>query len=303
VYGCDFGAVRGYVLSRRGSDGGYLSYQFMDMFESSADDTFYAIYILRRLGVEPPGLQSTVAFLRGLQVDGAYRSLPVAYYAVKALSMLGEEPYDPAAAASYIERAARESMSLVDAGAALAEEHFLGDGSLKSFDATAVIAGGEVPSGLLAASMGVEALSLLGGVPGGFAAEALRLVEGYEAPGGGYGRPVATLDSTYHAVKILSLLGRPVPREAAGWVYRCESPGGGFSVRPGVESRFLEHLYYGVEALHMAGGEPRYGGRHVELICGCQNGDGGFRRSPVLGLSTLENTYYAVAALWRMGVL
>lgn len=304
MYSCDLEAVKGYVLSKRGSDGGYLSYQYMDMFESSADDTFYALYVLHALGAEPPRPRDTVEFLRRLQVDGGYRSLPVAYYAVKALSLLGEKPYDPAAAARYIERTAREAMARGDVEVAVAaESHFLSDGSLKSFDATAVISGSEVPSGLLSASMAVEALHLLGGVPPAFASEALGLVEGYEAPGGGYGRPVATLDSTYHAVKILALLGRPIPRGAAEWVYRCESPEGGFNVRPGVESRFLEHLYYGVEALHMAGGEPRYSDRHVELICGCQNGDGGFRRSPVLGLSTLENTFYAVAALWRMGRL
>ena len=50
----DLDRVVEYVLSKRGSDGGYLSFQYMDMFESSAEDTFYALSILSTLKVDPP---------------------------------------------------------------------------------------------------------------------------------------------------------------------------------------------------------------------------------------------------------
>ena len=56
--------IADYVLSKRGGDGGYLSYHYMDMFESSAEDTYYALATLKTL-------EST-------------------YYAVKSLELLGE---------------------------------------------------------------------------------------------------------------------------------------------------------------------------------------------------------------------
>ncbi len=301
---CEADSITRYVLSKRGSDGGYLSYQYMDMFESSAEDTYYALATLKALGAEPPDPGATVEFLRSRQVDGGFRSLPVAYFTVKALHLLGEEPRDPEAAADYIAHAALEAMRAGPLEVAVAaEEHFMEDGSLKSFDAGAAIAGSEVPSSLVAASRGVEALSILGGVPGEVAREALETVRRSAQPGGGYGWPVATVDATYHAVKVLSVLGASPAGETLEWLLRCEDGEGGFNVRPGVKALFLENLYHGLAALKILGGGPRHPRAHVELICRCQNGDGGFRRSPVLGLSTLESTYYAVKSLELLGEL
>ena len=101
----DLEAAARYVLSKRGSDGGYLSYQFMDMFESSAEDTYYALYSLRLLGVEPPRAAETVEFLRRLQrEDGGYSSVEVAYFSIAALGLLGASPRDPSGAAEFLER-------------------------------------------------------------------------------------------------------------------------------------------------------------------------------------------------------
>ena len=298
---CDLESTAGYVASKRGSDGGYLSYQYMDMFESAADDTFYALATLRLLGREAPGVEATEAFLKGLQLPGGgYRSLLVAYYAVKALSLLGARLRDPRGARSYILEVAGGIASGGEARGFIAEdEHFLEDGSLKSFDEAQLISGGEVPSPLLAASLGLEALSLLGGPPEGFAELVGGVVEGYVERWRGSAEP--TLDSVFHALRVYRLLGREPPRELGRYVEGCESEEGGFTVRPGVETRFLEHTYYGLRSLSLLGLEPRRPRRHVEHICSCQNGDGGFRRSPMLGLSTLENTFYAVAALVMLG--
>ncbi|MEM2791506.1 MAG: hypothetical protein QW547_05365 [Candidatus Bathyarchaeia archaeon] len=70
-----------YVISKQGIDGGYLSYQYMGLFESSVEDTYYALSVLKFLGVKPPNVFKTVRFLKEVQLaDGSYHSLRVAFF-------------------------------------------------------------------------------------------------------------------------------------------------------------------------------------------------------------------------------
>lgn len=84
------GKVVRYVSIRQNDDGGY---SFAQGGDSSVEDTYYAIMILKMLGVKPLNEDRTVAFLKRMQRgDGGYDSVKVAYYAVKTLKELGSRP-------------------------------------------------------------------------------------------------------------------------------------------------------------------------------------------------------------------
>jgi len=165
----DLEAATRYVLSKRGSDGGYLSFQFMDMFESSAEDTFYALYALKLLGVEPPRAAETVEFLKRLQKeDGSYSSVEVAFFSISALRLLGTLPRDPSGAAEYLERALAASAETASVFPTFEEEQLIDEkGVLKSKDATYVLTPADFTPLPVRAAMAVLALHALGEVERG----------------------------------------------------------------------------------------------------------------------------------------
>lgn len=306
----DIEKVTEYVVSKQGKDGGYLSYQYMDIFESSAEDTYYAISSLHVLRKKPPRDEETARFLLSLQhEDGGYASLPVAYFAIKALSILGSRPRNVEGAAKYLMNALKYALKEYPRGYSRTnykiDEHFLPDGSLKSFDATSLLVEVEVPTALANISLAIEGLAELGYTSLDGREDIIDFILKLKESDGGFGVFGTSIGSVYHAVKSLLLLGYDVGElySTREWVLACEHPEGGFGVKPGTRTYFLENIYYGVEVLSMMGEKPRYPDIHAKLTCMCQNGDGGFRRSPVLGSSTLEYTYYAVQVLKRLGYL
>jgi hypothetical protein len=302
----DLEAAAGYVLSKRGSDGGYLSYQFMDMFESSAEDTYYALYSLRLLGVEPPRAAETVEFLRRLQrEDGGYSSVEVAYFSIAALGLLGASPRDPSGAAEFLERSLAASAEAAAAVFPSFEEEQLIDekGVLKSKDATYVLTPADFTPVPVRAAMAVLALHALGRLSGE-AEELARSILTASANGGVFGVPAPSLEVTCWALEALSLLGPlPEPGRVERWVLACENEDGGFSANPYSRTAYVENLYFGLRALEILGSKPRYPLSHAEYVTGLQNANGGFRRSRELGSSSLEFTYYALRSMRLLGLL
>ena len=85
------GVIR-YIMDRQNSDGGYTFCQGTD---SSAEDTYYAIEVLKAVNVEPKFKERTIQFLKGLQnSDGSfggrgYSKLASTWHALATLKLLG----------------------------------------------------------------------------------------------------------------------------------------------------------------------------------------------------------------------
>lgn len=305
----DLDGVTKYVLGERGSDGGYLSFQYMDMFESSAEDTFYALSILAALKVEPPRVGETINFLRCLQdCNGSYRSIEVAYYSITALNLLNARPRDPKGAADFLRKTLKLVVEQLDDGAwtAYGEPQPLIDekGILKSKDATFILTPADETPRLNRISMIVVALNTLGEIQGNSLDMVADTLLRYWHSDGGFGCPVPLLESTYWAIKGLSALGySKLPTETVQWIFKCENENGGFNATPQSRNYFVENLYYGLHALGILGYSPRYVNSHLRYISNLQNANGGFRRSPSHGASSLEYTYYAIHSMKILGAL
>lgn len=301
----DLDRVAGYVLSKRGSDGGYLSFQYMDMFESSAEDTFYALATLKVLGVDPPALKETVSFLRRLQaVDGGYRSVEVAYFSVMALALLGEKPRDTRGAAAFLRGALNAALREEEPALVVDSEGLIDErGVLRSKDATYLITPADMTPRLTRISMIVSAFGALGEDLGSDAEVAAQAILEQQSDGG-FGYPEPQLELTFWAIEGLSALGRLDGRtEVSRWVLSCENEDGGFSANPHSRNYFVENLYFGLKALRELGSGPRYAWSHRRYVSRLQNANGGFRRAPSHGVSTLEYTFYAVSSMRLLGLL
>jgi len=266
--------IAGYITERQNDDGGYT---FAQWSESSAQDTYYALEILKMLGVPPPRSQSTINFLKGLQhADGGFDSIKVAYYVTKSLSDLGATP----------ERG-------------FGQIFLLAEGSLErlgSFLDLNIEASSEIETTYLA----LEILRMLGKSvqPNVLRSRILKLRNHDGSFGrGGYSR----LASVYYALASLKLLGYSVNSldSTLSWIRGCENPAGGFARNPGDFHAYviLEDLYYGLKALGILGQTCLYCSQNQALIGKFQNGNGGFRRSIFLGISTFEDTFYALSSL------
>jgi hypothetical protein len=83
-------SIADYVSQRQNADGGYT---FAQWSESSAQDTYYAIEILKMLGLQSHRRETTISFLQKLQqADGSFDSIKVAYYVTRSLKKLGTRP-------------------------------------------------------------------------------------------------------------------------------------------------------------------------------------------------------------------
>lgn len=262
-----------YVTERQNEDGGYT---FAQWAESSAQDTYYALQILKMLGVEPALKERTIAFLKKLQhPDGGFDSIKVAYCVTTSLIELGATP----------ERGFEKSIFLAQSSL----------GRLGSFDVN-IEASSEVETTYLS----LETLRLLrkpvetepltglilrlGNLDGSFGR-------------GGYSR----MASVYYALASLKLLGYDMSSldGTLKWIRACENSAGGFAGSPNNFDPYLilEEIYYGLRALEALNAASQFPSQNLSLIRKFQNRNGGFRRSIFLGISTFEDTFYALSSL------
>ena len=267
-------SIADYVSQRQNADGGYT---FAQWSESSAQDTYYAIEILKMLGIQPHRSQTTINFLQKLQhADGSFDSIKVAYYVTRSLKKLGTRPG----------RGVEEYVLLAQ------------DSVQRSLGSVEVNI--EASSDMETLYFSLETLRLLGKpTESGTLPELILNLRNHDGSFGksGYSR----MASVYYALASLKLLGYNVNslEGTLRWVRACENPSGGFARNPKDFDPYLvlEDLYYGLKSLRVLGETCLYPSLNRELIGKFQNGNGGFRRSIFLGISTFEDTFYALSSL------
>jgi hypothetical protein len=267
-------SVESYVRERQNGDGGYT---FAQWSESSAQDTYFAIQILKALNVPPTHQGRTIDFLRRMQhADGSFDSINVAYYVTKSLNELGSKPDGDTR--QYVLSLKRPS------------------GGFGSLDVNI-----ETSSELETTYISLDLLRLLG-FDISESADAIDFIMGLKNHDGSFGRSgYSSLASVNYALAALKLLGFNIGSlcDTLDWISACEISTGGFTGSPNKSDPYLviDDLYYGVQALGSLGKTCHHPREHLSLIGRFQNGNGGFRRSIFLGISTFEQTYYAISAL------
>lgn len=282
-----------------------MTYQYRGIFDSSVEDTYYAVKSLKLLGVEVPGPEETITFLKSVQrEDGRYPSLTAAYYAIKGLAEFGELPDNLNDAIDYLisklEKVTERGENFLGPENSMKNIECTGPeiegGVLKSWDLTDKLYAIEVPSKLSDIFMIIDALDTLGcGVKD--ERSLMDVIFLHKLQDGGFGNRYSSIDETFYAVAILRMLDYDIAKlnDTAAWIIKCEDPSGGFRARPSIMRAYLmEHLYYGIKSMEVLGLKPKHGRRHIEFIEKCANVDGGFRNSLHGGLSSLETTFYAI---------
>jgi hypothetical protein len=263
-----------YIMKRHLKSGGFCFYR---LNEPSGADTYWAMAALKTLGV-PFENKNTICFLKGFQhPDGSYESVYHAYYAIKGLRLLNEEPAKNPV--SYILK------------------------NVKSHDVNRLPTGGtSIFRGLYHAVGLTQAMGMDLGKK--LRQEISRFVLSYQKDSAGFGHPHATLVDTFHALKILAWLGYPMERlETENFIKQCEHPVFGFVNVPRTAPAFIEHIFAGISSSVVLSRKPRYIESCTESVKGCQRRNGGFSRATHGGIATLEYTFLAVCILKTLKAL
>jgi hypothetical protein len=266
-------SIAHYVADRQNEDGGYT---FAQWAESSAQDTYYAIQILKMLGVQLVHIDRTIAFLKKLQhPDGGFDSIKAAYYVTNSLNELGAK----------LEGDFKETILLAKSSLE----------GLGSFDVN-IEASSEIETTYFA----LETLRMLGKPAESSSIPTLILkLRNHD---GSFGRGgYSSVASVYYALASLKLLRYDVNSldSTLRWIRGCENPAGGFARSPKDFDPYLilEELYFGLKSLQVLGEASLYRSQNLNLMGKFQNRNGGFRRSIFLGISTFEDTFYALSSL------
>ena len=290
-----------YLLSRQGKDGGYLFYQYENVFESAIDDTYYALATLRSLGVDAPNKDLTLRFLYSkIRREDLY----IAYYCTNALCVLQGGLGDLSRSTYYasirvkmlnwLERLIKPvqdncvnglSWTLISPSNSLSDEIY------------AI----ELPSKLELIFMVLDLSRKLnlGLHKQNIGDELAKDILEYLKLRNSFGIGVPNTSLIFYSLGILKLLDYPLKglEDIKQSIMKCEDKSGGFNITPYSRFRTLEYTYKATEALRLLEVQPRFLELHKRFILGCQNGNGGFRRSIFVGISTLKDTFYATSAL------
>ncbi|MGQ9781158.1 MAG: prenyltransferase/squalene oxidase repeat-containing protein [Nitrososphaeria archaeon] len=288
-----------YVTSRQGKDGGYLFYQYDDVFESAVDDTYYALAVLNWFQVIPPRADLTLKFLNFKigKVD-----LYAAYYVVNALLILCDRLGCPS---NLYLSPVRNKWSRLLRLTIPDLVHSIRDSSEAwtpiSKPTSEEMYSIELPSKLELMFMVLDLSNKVGfDLHRNVIKEeiAKNMVEYFESD---RSSSFATLNMSliFYALGILRILGYPFDglRGLAEFIFKCEDMQGGFNITPYSRFRTLEYTYKAIKVLRWLGLIPRSIKSHRRFVLECQNVNGGFRRSLFSGISTLRDTFYAVGAL------
>jgi len=259
--------VINYVVSRQNTDGGYT---FVEENDSNAQDTYYALAVLKLLGSPYPRVAKTVEWLRDFGLGSIYSQ----YYVGKALSLCGEELDDRFRKFVTSTIAAKRHFGYIDV-------YF------------------EVASEFRATLMTLELADLLDIDPGTDVAQWLLQCMNGDGGFGAHGH--SNINSTYYAATSLNLLGFDMKslKNTVSFLRMCERFYGGFTVVPDSFTPYMEHTYYGVMALDALGENCKFPSQTVNFVRTCQNANGGFARAD-LGISTFENTFQAVSIIRKL---
>ncbi len=264
--------LRDFVLSRRAEDGGF---SFCKPLSSSLPETYYAVYILKSIGVEIPNREELVDFLRNNLRKEQYSI----FYIFSTLKLLGEKLPDMSA---FLLNRLDEVVQKVPSRDFSVE---IGTTATYSF---------ETPNILREICVLSASLKLLGrNIP-----DAVKNFIKRFRRNGGFGTITPNLQETYYCVFVLNDIG--MKSDVISFIKQRECHIGGFTKIPNGYPPYLEDTYYALSCFSILG--YRYANeKTIDYISSLQNSDGGFRRSIYGGISSLEYTYYAVASLKYLG--
>jgi hypothetical protein len=263
----DIEALSNYLLSRRNMDGGFC---FYGLDESSLNDTFYAVLILDIINKLPED-KKTVEYIASFQMKKlGFTSIYSAWMALKSLKILNESRLnglDNLVIKLYKSHRIHERV-YVESASVFESSYYLAD-----------------------------MLSMIGrhGDCGSIADAVLK----YRLKDSNFGTIEPTMASTFYALSILHLAGRPMDeyKDAAKFLNACAVGSGGFSKKPDMGLAFMDEIYYAVLSLRLLGLRPALEKKTADFISGCQNENGGFRRALASGISGFDTSYYAMEAL------
>jgi hypothetical protein len=253
----DIDLTKNFILERCNDDGGY---SFARTGPSTASETFYSISSLLMLGIDPPGKEKTVNWLRARQLkNGCFQSIQTAFYVTNTLKLLGKKI---AKIASFLDWCYRHYKN------GLFSENINGSPSLKA-------------TYMITSCIGIYADNI-------YKREIHNtLLE----------RPLPdNLTDIFRIVRICENIEMETPHreEIISFVEKCRTPAGYYSLIPKATS-FLEHTYHAVY-LSRKFDIPFDKKKIREHILACKNRDGGFGRAPN-SASFVQYTYYAIKIL------
>ena len=264
-------AIVYYILERQNEDGGYT---FARGAESNAQDSYYALEILRMLDAEPTNVDKTVRFVQGLQhSDGGFDSVKAAFYVITILSQLGAKPTKPIDQTTL-------SLEILIEGLENPHVYIEAISEIESIYLTVKL----LNQLNLSSDRIVKQILKIQNIDGSFGS-----------------RTFSRLASTFYALGILRLMGYDVKAlpNTLTWIRQCEIPTGGFTADPEISSPYIvmEDIYFGIKSLEALGETCRFPLANLDLIAKFQNPNGGFRRSVFLGISEFESTYQALSSI------
>jgi len=263
-----------YVMERKCKEGGFCFYR---LEEPNASDTYYALYILNLLKINFKD-DTTTAYLRSLQNNhGSYQSVYSAFYSIKSLLLLTEEP--KCNLIHYITRNLR--IYGIDT---LPEEN------VSIFEPMYYVID-------LCSTLKIELdIDLRNDIIG--------FILNFQKEDKGFRHVRSTLIETSQTLAILNWLNYPTDMlKTEHFIKKCENQVYGFVNVPGTSPSFIEHIYAGAIASNIIPYKPHYINQCIKLIRECLNNNGGFSRAANGGISTLENTYYAIHSLKLLSTL
>jgi len=262
-----------YVTTRRNADGGYTSTRETD---SNSLDTYFGLAVFHMLEHPVEGPDKTLEWLDRFPV----RDLRSAYYVTNAYAVLQDEN-------AYLRSDRFHQVT------SILRDIYRSDGYFGSERVHR-----EAASEFETNYMAVELASDLD-LP--FDRDGLvRNLMSTMNPDGGFGLSKGSdIISTYHVVlTVTKALGRtPESSRVKDWVVSCESPTGGFPVRPRTLPSCMEYTYSGVMTLSAFGLSPKFPNRIEEFVESCQRNTGGFSRSETMGIPIFEHTFQAVRTI------
>ncbi len=258
-----------YITARQNEDGGYTSVQYTD---STLYDTYLALETLRMLKVRPPRVGDTTSWVKN------YNAMNIRdYYLINKIFIILNQP---------LIDVSKHILELMDS---------TGRFGAQDVDVESV-------SELETTFMCVELMSMLNLKQN--REKIVGFILSLKNPDGGFGATESSLNSTFYALKTLSILNHHLEDAAdtLRFVRLHENPEGGFSLKPGVKPSFMESTFMGLTCLQLLREEPLYPEETISFIIGCQNANGGFRRSLEHGISSFEYTFQAVSSLRMLGL-
>ncbi|MCL4353459.1 hypothetical protein M1615_03285 [Patescibacteria group bacterium] len=256
-----------YTEDKHLKDGGYF---FAKVEPSSGLDTYYAVKILKMLGMKPQDPLGVKRFFLDMEASEGIDDITGLYLNLETLKEIG---YDLTRFRCY-ESIVKETQNR-HGGFGTVGELYVEIASELETTYRAVVISNDLNCSLDKNSL-VEFIFSFQNKDGGFGSKGLSL-----------------LSTTYYALSILQELGeRKKIAKIPNFLLDIE--------RSNFFNFYLEDIFWLTESLQLLKQKPRDTKTIISFLEMCIRIDGGFSRSINLGISTLEDTYYAVTILKRL---